>query len=402
MSKTKDFRDIVILTHNDAKGGAARAALRWLSCFLENGIQTELLVAKKFTLNESVIQLGFVKRNLCSLLSRLDIIICKIIEPMSEGWNSSGYFGSVSARSINKDNFSILNIHWIGHGLISLRQLGKINKPIVWTLHDEWILNPFSHYPTNTQYKRISIQNLLRKQRLQVKNKLILKENFYFVCLTESLAAKLRKKFPSKVDKIFVIPNPVDLSVFYPDRAGLNFPGIKVTEPYLLFLGGISDRRKGWDLLQESIKITSSSYTVIVIGNLNDRDLFLNKKVKIVAIQEITDKNLLRMFYSNAKAVLVPSRAEQLPQVATESISCGTPVIAYDVDGLKDIIIHQKTGWLISAFNITNFSFAIDSLVSKDSSNMELNCRAFAEKNFSYKEIANKFTALMNLIKNSN
>jgi hypothetical protein len=42
MSKTKDFRDIVILTHNDAKGGAARAALRWLSCFLENGIQTEL------------------------------------------------------------------------------------------------------------------------------------------------------------------------------------------------------------------------------------------------------------------------------------------------------------------------------------------------------------------------
>jgi glycosyltransferase involved in cell wall biosynthesis len=399
MSKVKDYRDIVILTHNDAKGGAARAALRWLSCFLANGVQSELLVAKKFTSNESVIQLGFLKRNLCSLLSRLDIIICKIIEPASEGWNSSGYFGSISARSINKDNFSILNIHWIGHGLISLRQLGKIKKPIVWTLHDEWILNPFSHYPINAPYKRISIQSLLRNNRLQVKTELALKENFYFVCLTESLATKLRTKFPSKVDKIFVIPNPVDLSVFYPDQVNLNFPIIKVTEPYLLFLGGISDSRKGWDLLKESIKITKSSYTLIVIGNLSDSDLVLNKKVKIIAIQEITDKNLLRMFYSNAKAVLVPSRAEQLPQVATESISCGTPIIAYDVDGLKDIVIHQKTGWLIPAFDIKNFSLAIDSLVSKDSSDMELNCRTFAEKNFSYEEIANKFKIVMDLIK---
>lgn len=401
MSKVKDFRDVVILAHNDAKGGAARATLRWLSCFLENDIKSELLVAKKFTFNQSVIQLGFFRRNLCSFLSRLDIIVCRIIEPMSEGWNSSGYFGSISARSINKDNFSILNIHWIGHGLISLRQLGKIDKPIVWTLHDEWILNPFSHFPTNAPSRRTSFQNLLVKHRQQAKTKLILKNNLYFVCLTESLASKLRTRFPSKVDKIFVIPNPVDLSIFYPDRSDFDFLGIKVTEPYLLFLGGISDRRKGWDLLQASIKNTSSSYTLIVIGDLSENDLNLNKKAKIVAIPEIADKNLLRMYYSNAKAILVPSRAEQLPQVATESICCGTPIVAYDVDGLKDIIIPKKTGWLIKAFDTKNFSLAIDSLVSKDISSMELDCREFAEKNFSYKEIAKKFSILMNLIKTS-
>lgn len=401
MSKVKEFRDIVILTHNDAKGGAARAALRWLSCFLENDIKSELLVAKKFTSNESVLQLGFLRRKLCSVLSRLDIIICKIVEPNTEGWNSSGYFGAISARSINKDNFSILNIHWIGHGLISLRQLAKVNKPIIWTLHDEWILNPFSHYPNNSQHRRILFQNLLRKHRQKAKTKLILKNNFYFVCLTESLAAKLKTRFPSKVDKIFVIPNPVDLSIFYPDRADFNLHGLKIREPYLLFLGGVSDKRKGWDLLQESIKNTSSTYTLIVIGDLLEKDLDLNKKVRIIAIKEIVDKNLLRMYYSNAKAVLVPSRAEQLPQVATEAICCGTPIVAYDVDGLKDIIVHQKTGWLIKAFDTKNFSLAIDSLVGEDVNSMQFNCREFAEKNFSYKEVAKRFSILMNLIKTS-
>jgi len=100
MSKVKEFRDIVILTHNDAKGGAARAALRWLSCFLENDIKSELLVAKKFTSNESVLQLGFLRRNLCSVLSRLDIIICKILEPKTTGYNSLPIMLTIA--SINK------------------------------------------------------------------------------------------------------------------------------------------------------------------------------------------------------------------------------------------------------------------------------------------------------------
>jgi len=397
MTKIGNAIDVLILSHNEAKGGAARAALRWLLCFSENNISSKMLVAKKFTSNDSVNELGYLRKILCKFISRLDLLVCKIIEPTGHEWKSSGYFGCIPARSLNKYNFSILNIHWIGHGLISLRQLKKINKPIIWTLHDEWILNPFSHYTNHSPNKVPSIINILKNQRLKAKNEIILKDNFYFLCLTKSLADKLISKYPSKKDRISIVPNPLDLSIFYPEKNNKEFISLDIDQPYFLFLGGVTDRRKGWDLLQESVKATNSEYTLVVVGNLEDKDLSINSKVRIVTINEITDKNLLRILYSNARAVLIPSRAEQLPQVATESISCGTPVIAYSVDGLRDIIIPLETGILINAFDTTSFGLAIDELVNMNEDIWELRCLNFAERNFSYKVVADKFKKLFDL-----
>jgi len=399
MTKITNTIDTLILSHNDAKGGAARAALRWLLCLSENNMSSEMLVAKKFTLNDSVNELTYLRKILCKFLSRLDLLVCKIIEPTGHDWKSSGYFGCISARNINKYNFSVLNIHWIGHGLISLRQLKKINKPIIWTLHDEWILNPFSHYTNHSANKVPSVINFLKNQRLKVKNEIILKDNFYFLCLSKSLADKMIAKYPSKKNKISIVPNPLDLSIFYPEKNHKEFISLKVNQPYFLFLGGVTDRRKGWDLLQESIKSTNSEYTLVVVGNLEDKNLSLSTRVRIVIMNEITDKNLLRLLYSNARAVLVPSRAEQLPQVATESISCGTPVIAYNVDGLRDIIISLETGILIDAFDTTSFGLAIDKLVNMNEDIWELNCLNFAKKNFSSKVVAAKFKKLFDLAK---
>lgn len=398
MKKEVNPLDILVLSHNDAKGGAARAALRWLLCFSNNDISSQLLVAKKFTSNDLVIELEYFRKNLSKFLSRLDIFVCKIIDPIGNEWKSSGYFGSISARSLNKKNFSVLNIHWIGHGLISLRQLRKINKPIIWTLHDEWILNPFSHYKNYSANNVSLITNILRNQAIKSKNKLIMRDNFYFLCLTKSLADKLIERYPLKKDHISVIPNPLDLSTFYPDKNDWDFNGLKINQPYFLFLGGISDRRKGWDLLQESIKVTNSQFTLVLVGNLEVNDFFIKDKARVITINEITDINLLRKFYSNARAVLIPSRAEQLPQVATESISCGTPVIAYNVDGLRDIIVPHETGLLINAFDTTSFGLAIDELVSMNEDIWDSKCLDFALNNFSYKVVAVKFKKLLDLV----
>jgi glycosyltransferase involved in cell wall biosynthesis len=190
----------------------------------------------------------------------------------------------------------------------------------------------------------------------------------------------------------------LDLSTFYPDKNDWDFNGLKINQPYFLFLGGISDRRKGWDLLQESIKVTNSQFTLVLVGNLEVKDFFIKDKARVITINEITDINLLRKFYSNARAVLIPSRAEQLPQVATESISCGTPVIAYNVDGLRDIIVPHETGLLINAFDTTSFGLAIDELVNMNEDIWDSKCLDFALNNFSYKVVAVKFKKLLDLV----
>jgi glycosyltransferase involved in cell wall biosynthesis len=116
-----------------------------------------------------------------------------------------------------------------------------------------------------------------------------------------------------------------------------------------------------------------------------------DQKVELISIEKVTNSDFLRQLYSNASAVVVPSRAEQLPQVATESISCGTPVIAFSIDGLRDIVIKNQTGILIEPFDTKNFSKAIESLLYINKSVYMNTCSDFAEKNFSFKVIANKY-----------
>ena len=47
---------------------------------------------------------------------------------------------------INKSEYDIINFHWINHEMISLSDIMKISKPIVWTLHDNWPFSSIEHY----------------------------------------------------------------------------------------------------------------------------------------------------------------------------------------------------------------------------------------------------------------
>ena len=41
-------------------------------------------------------------------------------------------------KIINDFDCDLVNFHWIGNNLIPINQINKINKKIVWTLHDMW------------------------------------------------------------------------------------------------------------------------------------------------------------------------------------------------------------------------------------------------------------------------
>jgi glycosyltransferase involved in cell wall biosynthesis len=391
----KSSESILMISHNNSRGGASRAAFRLHLCLLENNSQVEFLVAKKYGSDRTIKEINFFRKILCYVFSRMDRLICRIIEPENLQWKTAAYFGAITARTINKSSLTVVNLHWIGHGLISLRQLNKIKKPTIWTLHDEWIINSFSHYTDTSISKYSRIRNFFRSQRLVKKIDFIMKDNVSLICVNLELLQILRKKFPLKADKIFYVPNPVDLSVFYPDKtfSNLEISAHNETTPFVLFLGGVSDRRKGWDLLKEALKINNGSFTLGVIGDFSEHKY---GNISVVPIKHINNNEILRAYYSKAHLVLVPSRAEQLPQVATESLSCGTPVVAFKVGGLSDIVFDGQNGLLVKPFNVKEFSDAISYIINKPKSEFIQNCRNFAEENFSFNIVSKKYNHIIN------
>jgi glycosyltransferase involved in cell wall biosynthesis len=398
-----DSKKITLISHNDSNGGAARAVNRLFECLISNNNQVKLMLMKKSDNRNGIVEVNFFKRIFGHILSRLDIKICNFLIPESREWKTGAFFGVLSARNINKSDADAINLHWLGHGLISLRQLRKIKKPIIWTLHDEWALQPITHYSVGVV--TIKRSNLLQKyiskfviwNRTKQKRNFILNKNVNLVALNNEMKSRLVLRYPEKINKVFRIANPVDLAIFNPSNRNYFAESLNLArdKPTLLFLGGTGDIRKGWDLLENSLQFTKSSFNLIVIGGKDRKIISSDREIDIVGIEAISNLSDLIDLYIASSAVIVPSRAEGLPQTATESISCGTPVIGFKIGGLIDIVINEKTGYVVEPFNIQELGLAIDKSISANKDFFKNNCRSFAEKEFACSVVSSKYNSII-------
>jgi glycosyltransferase involved in cell wall biosynthesis len=93
-----------------------------------------------------------------------------------------------------------------------------------------------------------------------------------------------------------------------------------------------------------------------------------------------------RRFLSAARCLLVPSLiAETSSLVAMEAIACGTPVIAFRVGALPDIVEHGVTGFIVD--NVSEMADAIHMVDRLDGER----CRATARRRFSMRRMVESY-----------
>ena len=126
------------------------------------------------------------------------------------------------------------------------------------------------------------------------------------------------------------------------------------------------------------------------------KDLKINSNFEIINFGEIKEDKVLRQIYRSADICVVPSRQESFCQVALEAQSCGVPVIAFSVGGLKDIVEHKVTGYLIEPFNTDSFALAIKNFIKDKENyiNFRKNSRKRAESLFSMSKISKQYLDL--------
>ena len=350
---------ILIIAHNISSGGAATACRRLTRAFKNQEIQVNLLTVKPSKEPSSLS--SEVRRFYSAILSKLDIYICKFLNNGSEHWQSSGLIGSLTARKIERLHPTIVNIHWIGHATISIRQLRKLNLPVIITMHDEWWLHATNHYQVPSEFHRkFSIKNRILTLILRQKKSFLNQSNVKIVSPSSELKLRITKSLTGKDECVFLIPNAVSAKDFYPVQE------YKKTRKVLLYAGGTQDPRKGYDLFLSALNSMHETCEVLVLGKRGVETAGVNNQITITGIQWIKSETEMNRIYCKSSMTVVPSRQEAFGQVASESVMAGTPVISFEVGGLKDIIKNGLNGYLIQGFETQRMAKLLDEFLLYD------------------------------------
>jgi glycosyltransferase involved in cell wall biosynthesis len=132
----------------------------------------------------------------------------------------------------------------------------------------------------------------------------------------------------------------------------------------------VNDSRKGMDLLQGAVrrldqKARDSGITLLLFGR-GTLDTTGLEGITVRSLGYVKDSNLMPVLYSAADVMVVPSRQESFGQTATEAMACGTPVAAFAVGGLLDIVTHGQDGWLAQPFDVDAMAQAIRDALAAD------------------------------------
>jgi D-inositol-3-phosphate glycosyltransferase len=175
-------------------------------------------------------------------------------------------------------------------------------------------------------------------------------------------AAQISELYGADPARIRIVAPGVDHAFFGPgDRAQARRAlGLVPEGPLLLFVGRIQPL-KGVAVAVRALAALGTDHedaTLVVVGGPSgpqgqaevDRlavlvdELGLGHRVTFVPPRP---HELLSTYYRAADVCLVPSRSESFGLVALESAACGTPVVASDVGGLRSLIDHGRTGYLV-------------------------------------------------------
>jgi glycosyltransferase involved in cell wall biosynthesis len=379
---------ILIVAHNVSSGGAATACRRLIRAFeCHQGYQVLLLSVKEFNgLNKAILKFH---RIYCALLSKLDIYICKYLNNGSEHWQSSGLVGSLTARRINRLNPNVVNVHWIGHATISIRQLKKVNLPIIITMHDEWWVNAINHYEAKSEFHRkSSVRNRVISTILKQKMSFLSQPNVKIVSPSSELRQKILNFLGGANNQVYVIPNPISSRVFYPTREGKNNKNV------LLYAGGTTDFRKGYDLLINALNFMNEICEVLVLGTEGVETAGASNQITISGLPWVNSEDQMNRIYGESSMTLVPSRQEAFGQVASESLMAGTPVTSFEVGGLKDIVINRLNGYLIKGFDTAKMAEVLDDFLVRNHFDRE-DISQDAKRRFSEQAVVQSYLSIL-------
>ncbi len=414
---------VVTLSSKDS-GGAGGAARRMHEAILKAGADAVMIVLDKATTSERVAEIEIPIPGLdkskpsAQLFHAFNLIQQRLtnyperkIPSMFTSTEAIINFTDLAAVFAEAD---IIHVHWID-GFFDYKNAPGVfqNKKIVWTLHDMYQFTGGCHYALDCRNYITGCEGCpqlgepvscnFTKECIQIKAQAYNQLDINIVSPSKWLSdcagsSKLMQKFPRRV-----IPNTFDTSKFTPvemqqarnkfeidtDKCVILFGADHILNP-VKNLGAVIDSLK---TLSDSGSINPATIQLVLFGagkiNENDYPFQIRQLGKIATPEDMA------YVYSCADFLVLPSIADNFPNIMCEALACGTPVVGFSIGGLPDLITHEETGYLARPFSAEELQQGITWGITTARGNtaMRQKCRNIIETSLTEEIIASKMLA---------
>ena len=270
----------------------------------------------------------------------------------------------------------IIHLHWVADFLDYKSFFSKINKPIIWTLHDE---NPYLggfHYQDDV-INNVNSHGVKEQEFVALKAKCIQGTDKISVISPSDWIAKTAKESSVFKDKrVNVIRYSIDKAIFKARDKGYSRDLFQLPHHKKIILVASQDLsvpRKGVRFVEALLKDRTFDDFLFVFAGSNST----LKNSNVITLGTIQDELLMSCLYSAADYFLLPSLLDNLPNTLLESLHCGTPVVAFNIGDFEAIFKNNALGILIEPGNIEalklafteiledKYTFDTDKIVSK-------------------------------------
>lgn len=324
---------------------------------------------------------------------------------------------SVAAHPLVK-SADIVHLHWLNHGFLAgdqLRELARLKKRVVWTLHDANPVTGGCHVRYKCENHRIACGNCpvlknsapddLSHRTWKMKKEAYKDLDLTFIGPSIWMQQAIENGSLSEGKSAVTIYNSLEMDVFNPKdkRACREELGIGLNKKVVLagFMPSKFSRHKGFPELLEAIKklrdkeaLNLDSIEVIFFGSTGE-GFTEALPVNFRFTGTISSDQLLVKYYSAADVFLMSSLEESMGYTALESLACGTPVVAFDTSGVKDVVQHKVNGYMADLYDTDQLASGIEWVLNHPQPEvLSINSRAWAYERFNPRTIAHQHLAL--------
>lgn len=227
----------------------------------------------------------------------------------------------------------------------------------------------------------------------------------YFILLSKKVQDDLIKFFPNKKNKVLLHPIYSNFGAPISKNEARNFLNINENEKVILFFGFIREY-KGLDILLETMNYLKDKINIklMICGEFYENSEKYINKINELHLSEFlylfTDyipNDEVKYYFSAADCVILPYKSATQSGIVQIAMNFRKPVIATDVGGLSEIVINEKTGYIVEKENPIQLAEAILKFYNEKKENNFVKNIEFELEKYSWQKFVD---GIMELISN--